>query len=396
LSIFNPGFVIERSSDTLKNTAYIFFLIVIFWSFAETVHGQAFDSGINYITTNSANIKAAHNAYFRSEATASKPENLDAVMSESVLRSIESLSADFLNFSSDDLEKVKEIFLWVAKNIDYDISAATNSASSNLNNNAISVFYNGKGLCLGFAELFATLCRHSGIDARVIVGYAKGANYDDNAKFAAPNHAWNSVKVNGKWRLMDVAWASSLRLSIEEQFDNLPDNEFTDRYLLDYFMVSPTEFIKTHLPEDPFWQLIGEPVKLSTFEAGEAAIIGYINNAPGAHINFEHLIAGHEDLDSLDRTICYYERMIENNCNQDREFALGLAYFYKAQMVMDQLPNLESTEKQLAAKRAGVYYGKALQLLEIVEPSSPYFDNGSLICNNIRLKVESLGGSVYF
>jgi hypothetical protein len=257
------------------------------------------------------------------------------------------------------------------------------------------VFDRKKGLCLGFAQLFSTICRHAGVESRVVTGYAKGGSYEVDYAFGRPNHAWNSVRIGDKWHLLDVAWASSMRMSIESQFGYLPDNQFTDKYLLDFFLVDPKAFLNTHLPEDPFWQLTGAPVGLNTFEAGEEAIAHFLSSTRSS-INYEYIIQGHEALDSIDRVICFYDRIVENPRNNDREYALGISYFNKAEEALEGSQGLSAHQRILAEKRAVVYYKKALESLNAVDANSLYYDNVVLFSENIRSRMDTLGGRMYF
>lgn len=370
-------------------------LIITFSSTLDGVYAQE-DVGINtgLQVINSMSIRAAHDMTMEENA---ETRHLDGALRESeeqIIRSIKTLSNDFRGYSTDETEKVKEIFLWIAKNIDYDVEAV-DEANYHLASSYISVFDRGKGLCLGFSQLFATICKHTGMESRVITGYAKGDSYEAEYTFRRPNHAWNSVRINGKWHLLDVAWASSMRMSIESQFGYLPDNQFTDKYLLDFFLVEPGEFLKTHLPEDPFWQLTGTPVRLNTFEAGEEAITSFLASA-NSNVNFEHIIKGHDALDSLDRVICLFDRIVENPRNNDREYALGLSYFYKAESALEGVQDMPSTDRVLAGKRAMVYYRKALESLLAVDANSLYYDNVVLLSENIKARMDTLGGRMYF
>lgn len=65
------------------------------------------------------------------------------------------------------------------------------------------------------------------------------------------NHAWNAVKIGGKWGLVDSAWGAG-HVNDEGRF--VP--RFTDHY----FLTPPDEFICDHFPDDPRWQLLERPI----------------------------------------------------------------------------------------------------------------------------------------
>ena len=74
--------------------------------------------------------------------------------------------------------------------------------------------------CLGYANLYAALCRASSIPCNVVTGYAlgvsgsSGSSWDDagiNATDA--NHAWNEVYVDNRWVIVDTTWDSKNSIS---------------------------------------------------------------------------------------------------------------------------------------------------------------------------------------
>ena len=74
-------------------------------------------------------------------------------------------------------------------------------------------------------------------------------------------HSWNSVLVEGAWRLVDCHWAARRLVGKKVTAENV-------RYELDeyYFMPDPHQLIFTHFPDDRNWQLVERPISLSDFE----------------------------------------------------------------------------------------------------------------------------------
>jgi len=63
-----------------------------------------------------------------------------------------------------------------------------------------------------------------------------------------------------------------------------------------YFLVQPSEFIESHMPFDPLWQLLEYPVTHDQFYSGN------VYKKPGApYFNFADSIAAYTQMDSLQR-----------------------------------------------------------------------------------------------
>ncbi len=70
-----------------------------------------------------------------------------------------------------------------------------------------------RGVCRDFADLFLELCKRSEIPCVVALGSTKRKWYEVpgeiiHHKWKQPNHAWNIVKFNEEWHLMDVTWSN--------------------------------------------------------------------------------------------------------------------------------------------------------------------------------------------
>jgi transglutaminase/protease-like cytokinesis protein 3 len=146
-----------------------------------------------------------------------------------------------------DSEKVRSIFMWITSHITYDWDAYENGTAQW--QDAVTTIQRRKGVCQNFSDLFTALCISAGLDAQTISGYAK-SNIDNSwmlAGFGSVNHAWNVVKVSGKWQLMDVTWSHS-----------------TGSF--NYFMADPLLFRRDHLPWDAQWQLTKDTLTLEQYE----------------------------------------------------------------------------------------------------------------------------------
>jgi hypothetical protein len=166
------------------------------------------------------------------------------------------------------LEKVRSIFRWVTEHIAYKtipkVSAryhyrnswedTTMDWRSGEEMYAWAVMQKRTAFCEGYARLFKTLCSYAGLQAEVITGYART---DRQSRFFS-NHAWNAVKIDSSWYLLDATWASG--------FISYRTDEFVKAYDDYYFLTPPEQLIRTHYPEDIRWALLNEVPRIKEFE----------------------------------------------------------------------------------------------------------------------------------
>ena len=108
---------------------------------------------------------------------------------------------------SNDYDRVRAIYVWIASNIKYDLYAYLHNRESGQSVN--EVLRSGKALCTGYSILFKFLCAQNNIESIIIDGYAKGYGYKKGQQILKPNHAWNAVNIYGRWYLLDATWAVS-------------------------------------------------------------------------------------------------------------------------------------------------------------------------------------------
>ncbi|HUU28028.1 MAG TPA: hypothetical protein VM123_09465 [archaeon] len=96
----------------------------------------------------------------------------------------------------------------------------------------------------------------SGLEIIGIEGFGKGYGYTVGSDFTGKNHAWNAVKLDGKWYFMDCTWGAGLPNE---------KGEFVFKFEDYYFLTPPEELVYTHFPADPSWQLLEKPVSKQEF-----------------------------------------------------------------------------------------------------------------------------------
>ena len=169
---------------------------------------------------------------------------------------VESLAAYLIEPAENDREKARAIFRWITENIDYNVEVFFKGGTGATN--AEDVLKSRKSVCYGYSDIFLSLAREAGLEAVRISGYGKGYGYLPGKNFSGPaNHAWNAVKINGSWYLMDSTWGAGY-VSGDKKYVRKFDDHF--------FMTPPSQFIYDHFPEDARWQLLDEPVSKQEFE----------------------------------------------------------------------------------------------------------------------------------
>lgn len=155
-----------------------------------------------------------------------------------------------------DREKARVIYRWITKNISYDTHAFF---SGNLGDmSAENVLKTLKGVCDGYAQLFAALAQSMGLEAQRIVGNSKGYGYVVGSRIEGPpNHAWNAVKIDGVWQLVDCTWGAGY-------ID--PTKNFVEHFRDYYFLTPAHQFVYDHFPDNPEQQFLSPPVSKNSYE----------------------------------------------------------------------------------------------------------------------------------
>lgn len=118
-----------------------------------------------------------------------------------------------------DLEKEKAIHDYMCCHMDYDRLALATDHYDMLadSDNPYGMFKNGFGICYGYAATFDLFMRLLEIEAVVVEGSA----YDGEV------HAWNKVRISGKWYNVDVTWDDPVVISDE---NNAVQSEWSENY----------------------------------------------------------------------------------------------------------------------------------------------------------------------
>lgn len=283
-------------------------------------------------------------------------------------KNIDQISNSLQLQSLSESKKVRSIFTWMARHISYDTEAAASLEIPS--QQPEDVIARRTAVCEGYARLFNTLCEKNNIESRMVVGFVK-PRATDIIRAEIPNHAWNAVKVNGRWFLVDVGWAS-------QALSQAPQTEKS--YALNmFYLVNPSRLIQTHFPEDPMWQLLPEPVCFDDFSRGKVELTADNQIITGRELS--QLVDQFESLDSLDREIARLERQLHHKGNA--EYDLGLAYYKKATQIITTYQYHASFNKSSVMKKMIYYMDKSVEQLSKLSPGDKGFDVASSVIHSI-------------
>jgi hypothetical protein len=146
-------------------------------------------------------------------------------------------------------EKFRAIYRWIADNVTYSLSNKSENPGKTLTSR--------KATCIGYSTLLKEMCNYAGLECNVIGGLSKNKPEDIPPASEDTRHAWNEVKLNGKWYLTDITWASGT-------FD-FTKKTFHKNFDTAYFLPTPEFFIKQHFPTDIKMQMLSTPAKKTVF-----------------------------------------------------------------------------------------------------------------------------------
>ena len=187
-------------------------------------------------------------------------------------KDIKTLTIRVKNDFNSDLERVRAIYTWMANTINYDLEAIykpqvttfrfnnekeykQKKRTHNLNK-IKKAWQTKKATCMDYSLLFKELCTLLQIESVVIKGVTKVNPKDINNYRNTKDHAWNAVKIDGKWHLIDVTWSTGYEDQTLKWVKSF--NDF-------FFLTKPNYFLSSHYPEHKTWQLVDRKISLEDF-----------------------------------------------------------------------------------------------------------------------------------
>lgn len=252
------------------------------------------------------------------------------------------IKKDFTN----DSEKARAVYSWIAFNIEFDVIAASSmkgpsdmvfSYRDEKEKKAKEIKFkeaiisktllSGKAICHGYSMLFERLSSLVGLESQIIVGNLKSDPSQIGEANLAIDHAWNAVRIDNEWKFVDTTLGAGYVSQKDDSFK--PD--FNDSY----FFISADNLFLNHYPEEKKWITINKskqdfsklPVYYRDYFRGNYKIYpenGIISSTvtPNFHLEIKNLgeYDNAEYVFSSNNKLTYL-----NNENKETQFDIPLA-----------------------------------------------------------------------
>ena len=210
--------------------------------------------------------------------------------------------ADYVKLSfSKPNDQSRAIFIWIAKNIQYDIDNMFAINFYQKTDEIIDkVLRTRKGICMSYAELFNDIANKVGIKTYVISGYTKQNGFVDYIP-----HAWCASMIDSVWFLFDPTWGSGY----------IQNGKFVKQINNYYYKTKPEQIVKSHMPFDPLWQFLNYPITNQEFYEGKTQA----NNKKG-FFNFVDTLQLFEKQSEIEQLISSSNRIEKNGVKNSLVF----------------------------------------------------------------------------
>lgn len=185
-----------------------------------------------------------------------KNKNVDSLRQTNPNEYIKSIAGKINESADNDFERVKLVHDVICLLISYD--AKNFWANTVPSQDWQSVLKTKTAVCEGYANLFQQFMTSLKISSQKVSGYARGVGTDiltENPK--ASNHAWNIVKIEDCWYLVDCTWDAGY----------MKGKSAVQAYSTDWLFLKPEHFVYTHFPSDSKNQLIQPALSAEDFSA---------------------------------------------------------------------------------------------------------------------------------
>jgi hypothetical protein len=160
--------------------------------------------------------------------------------------SLSELAGLLSRYAVTEAEKARVIYAWIAHHITYDVASYQSRNYGDVTPQG--VLRSRSTVCAGYANLYQALAQEMGLEASVIEGYGRGNGYLVLGS-STLNHAWNAVRIDRAWYVLDVTWGAG----------TVSEDRFQPEFNPYYFATPPEQMIYSHFPAQSPWQLLPVP-----------------------------------------------------------------------------------------------------------------------------------------
>lgn len=151
-----------------------------------------------------------------------------------------------------DAEKSRALYIWISHNISYDVDLLESRPKYSSKEAIVKeTLENRSGVCQHYSDLFLAMSKAIGLKSYLIAGYTRNSD----GTLADVGHAWNAVEIDSSFYLLDITWAAG----------HVTEGKFYRKFKDAYFLKKPQEFIADHMPFDPAWQFLSNPLRHDDF-----------------------------------------------------------------------------------------------------------------------------------
>jgi hypothetical protein len=249
--------------------------------------------------------------------------------------------------------KIHTLYNWVVHHIRYDTDSMYHYNWSKPNAIvAATTLRRRRGVCENYAALLKELLTACHIPAWVVTGYTRqpgGVNFN--------GHSWCAVAADDQWWLCDPTWQT------------------TERIPHRWLMVAPADFLATHIPFDPMWQLQYHPISHKDFKMGRTE-----PKKATERFNFTDTLRAFWALDSLQQLEALARRMYQAGVGDGR---LKLWHSYNEMKIAiiygDKDMELYNTAVALFNNATGIFNGYVRYRNNLFLPARPDAELATLL-----------------
>lgn len=201
---------------------------------------------------NTAEVSDSEQLY-QAVAAGYRPVPLSGSVAEKIYGKAKDVLRNIADDGMSDTDKIHAIFDWLVNNVIYDqaLLELEGQGASLVRYNGFyleGVFNNGRAVCDGISKAFVLLARIEGVECIRVTG-----NSVNTVKLI--KHAWNKVKIDGEWYVVDATSGSTVLHMRGEQGANVTSLEIMNH---SFFMITDERMSLFYAEDGESPEAVGE------------------------------------------------------------------------------------------------------------------------------------------